>query len=104
MAMLENYTDVSKLPLTGCEAPLDAVTEFAHLKNAKKISELTKLVNNVEEDGDRMYRRILKTIFREDTDLISLMKGKEIFDMMEKVLHDCEDVADLLDSLMIKNT
>ena len=50
-----------------------------------------------------MHRDVIKSMYQEK-DPITIMKWKEIFDTMEKVLDDCEDVADLLDELTIKNS
>lgn len=95
---------MADLILRGCEALYDAVVEFAHFKNSKKLSELLIKVNKAEEDGDRMHRSIIKSMYQTETNAIELMKWKEIFDTMEAVLDDCEDVADLLDGLVIKNS
>jgi len=96
--------EMGKLILTGCEALYDAVAEFAHFKNSKKLGDLIIRVNQAEEDGDRRHRSVIKAIYQEEKDPITLMKWKEIFDAMEAVLDDCEDVADLLDGLTIKNS
>lgn len=96
--------EMGKLILTGCEALYDAVAEFAHFKNSKKLSELIIRVNQAEEDGDKRHRSVIKEMYQSETDPITLIKWKEIFDAMENVLDDCEDVADLLDGLVIKNS
>jgi predicted phosphate transport protein (TIGR00153 family) len=96
--------EMAKLILVGCETLYDAVAEFAHFKTSSKLRELTMLVNKAEEDGDRKHRSFIKAMYLTETDPINLMKWKEIFDMMEKILDDCEDVADLLDGIIIKNS
>jgi len=95
---------MGKLILIGCEALYDAIAEFSHFKNSKKLSDLIISVNKAEEDGDRMHRSVIKAIYQNEKDPITLIKWKEIFNAMETVLDDCEDVADLLDGLIIKNT
>ena len=96
--------EMAKLILAGCETLYDAVAEFAHFKNSKKISDLIIRVNKAEEDGDRMYRGVIKAMYQKEKDPIAIMKWKEIYDAMENVLDDCEDVADLIDGLIIKNS
>ena len=96
--------DMAKLILVGCEMLYDAIAEFAHFKNSKKLPDLVIKVNKAEEDGDKMYRNVIKAMYQTEKDPITLMKWKEIFDAMETVLDDCEDVADLLDGLTIKNS
>jgi predicted phosphate transport protein (TIGR00153 family) len=96
--------EMAKLILVGCEALNEAIKEFAHFKNSKKLNELIIHVNHAEEEGDRMHRRVIKDIYKNEKDLLELIKWKEIFDMMEDVLDNCENVADLIDGLVIKNS
>ena len=96
--------EMARLILVGCEMLCDAVAEFAHFKNSKKLHDLTIKVNKAEEDGDRTHRSVIKTMYQNEKDPITLIKWKEIFDAMEDVLDACEDVADLLDGLSIKNS
>ena len=96
--------DMAKLILAGCERLYDAVAEFAHFKSSKNLNELIIKVNHIEEEGDRMHRRVIKAMYQNEKDPITLIKWKEIYDAMEATLDDCEDVADLLDGLTIKNS
>ena len=96
--------DMAKLILAGCDALHEAIMEFSHFKNSKKLGDLIINVNHTEEDGDRMHRNVIKKMYLNEKDAITLMKWKEIFDSMEDVLDYCEDVADLLDGLIIKNS
>ena len=96
--------EMTKLILECCVTLFDAVSEFEHFKDSKALSALTIRVNRIEEDGDRMHRDVIKALYKEEKDPITLMKWKEIFDKMEDVLDGCEDVADLLDGLIIKNS
>ncbi|MDR0861419.1 MAG: DUF47 family protein [Oscillospiraceae bacterium] len=87
-----------------CQALSALVSEFPRFKNSKNITELVVKVNRVEESGDITYRGIIKEMFLHEKDAIELMKWKEIFDTMEDVIDNCEDVAALLDGLVIKNS
>ena len=96
--------EMAKLILIGCEMLYDAIAEFSRFKNSKIISDLIIKVNKAEEDGDRMHRSVIKAMYLNEKDPITIMKWKEIFNTMENVLDDCEDVADLLGGLIIKNS
>lgn len=96
--------EMAKIILQGCETLYEAVEEFAHFKNSKKLREMIVNVNRAEEDADRMHRGVIKAMCQENMDAMEFLKWKEIFDAMESVLDDCEDVADLLDGLVIKNS
>lgn len=92
------------LIMEACEVLCQMMSEFVHFKNSKKLKDFIVQVNHVEEDGDRLYHDVVKTMYQTETNAIELMKWKEIFDMMEAVLDNCEDTADLLDGLVIKNS
>jgi predicted phosphate transport protein (TIGR00153 family) len=96
--------DLSRLIYDGCEALAALVSEFPRFKNSKNLNELIIKVNKVEESGDVMHRSIIKEMYKSEKNAIELMKWKEIIDTMENVLDNCEDVADLLDGLVIKNS
>ena len=74
--------EMAKLILIGCEMLYDAVAEFAHFKNSKKLLDLIISVNKAEEDGDKMHRDVIKSMYQTEKDPISIMKWKEIFDTM----------------------
>jgi predicted phosphate transport protein (TIGR00153 family) len=95
---------MSHLIHEGCQALSALVSEFSRFKNSKNLNELIIKVNKAEEAGDVMHRSIIKEMFISEKDAIELMKWKEIFDTMENVLDNCEDVADLLDGLVVKNS
>ena len=96
--------DLANLINKSCGKLYEAVEEFAHFKVSKKLNDMIIEVNRVEEEGDKLHRGAIKRMYQNEKDPIVIMKWKEIFDSMEKVLDDCEDVADLLDGLAIKNS
>ena len=100
----EEAKTMARFILSACETLYDVISEFYSFKNSKKLKQLIIKVNGVEEDGDRMHRSVIKNMFQKETDVLSIIKWKEIFDMMESVLDNCEDAADLVDSLIMKNT
>ena len=96
--------DMAKLIIRGAEALLEAIREFHQYKQPKKLTQLIIEVNHVEEEGDRVHRRVIRALYQSKTlDVLTIVKWKEIYDMMETVLDSCEDVADMLEGLAIKN-
>lgn len=96
--------EVGDLIMQSCDALYDVLKEFANFKSSKHLSGLIIKVNKIEEEGDRLYRDILKAMFLNETDAVELLKWKNVFDTLENILDDCEHVADLLDGLVIKNS
>ncbi|MBP8990218.1 MAG: DUF47 domain-containing protein [Clostridia bacterium] len=76
----------------------------AYKKNRKQIHELIKDVNSIEEEGDRQYRKAVKTLFCDQENILEIIKWKDILDDMENVLDACEDVADIVEGVVMKNS
>ena len=59
-------------------------------------------INRLENAGDRIYREALGNLFRQG-DLLELMRWKEIFEQIEQAIDQCEDLADVVESIVVKN-
>lgn len=60
-------------------------------------------VNSLENEGDRIYRNALEKLFEVTIDPIELFREKEILDALEASIDACEDVTDLIRSVVVKN-
>ncbi|BAF60217.1 phosphate transport regulator [Pelotomaculum thermopropionicum SI] len=73
----------------------------------KKLPEITRhthKINDLENVADDLLRDSLKTLFSTCTDPIELIKRKEIYHMMEEVTDACEDVANILEGIIMRNS
>jgi predicted phosphate transport protein (TIGR00153 family) len=73
----------------------------------KKLKEMpihTHKINDLENVADDLLRDSLKTLFSSCTDPIEIIKRKEIYNMMEQVSDACEDVADILEGIIMRNS
>lgn len=60
-------------------------------------------INRLEKRGDQLLRHCLRSLFSETVDVLTVIKYKEIYEILESVTDRCEDVADVLDSVIVKN-
>ncbi len=60
-------------------------------------------VNRIENQADAIERAQIANLFASDIDAISLLKQKEVYELLENATDRCEDVADVLQSVAIKN-
>lgn len=67
----------------------------------KAIMEHCIEINRLENAGDRIYREALGNLFRQG-DPMELMRWKEIFDQVEQAIDQCEDLADVIESVVVK--
>ena len=61
-------------------------------------------INELENEADQLLRECLMTLFEEHHDPIYIIKKKEIFEMLEGVTDACEDVANILEALIMRNS
>ena len=80
-----------------------ALDEFKSFKRSKNLHDLIKEVNTIEEEGDRVYRHVIKNLFITNEDTLDIIKWKDIYDDMENVLDACEDVANIIEGVLLKN-
>lgn len=79
----------------------------AGLRNLKKIHTIQpKIVeiHRLENVGDENNHAAVAELFNNSADPILVMKWKEIYDMTERAIDACEDVANVIEAIIIKNT
>ena len=60
-------------------------------------------VKTLEEEGDAIYHAAVGKLFDGGEDPIEIMRWKELYDTLERTLDQCEDVANVLESIVLKN-
>ena len=103
---LDSVTDealeFSKLIVSCVDMLSKCVEEFSNYKKSKKLKELIVEVNSIEEEGDRLYIKTMRDLYKNDnTDYI--IRWSKIYGLIEKGLDSCETVADELEVVMLKN-
>ncbi len=74
-----------------------------NLKHDKNILEECDQVKHLESEADDVYHNALTKLFETEKDAITLIKKKEILDVIEKASDNCQTVARIIESIMIKN-
>ncbi len=72
-------------------------------KKMEHIAEYCVEVNSLENEADRVCREAVSRLFDEEKDPIQLIKWKEIYETLERVTDKCEDAANILESVVVKN-
>lgn len=60
-------------------------------------------VNRLENEADRMHDEALRRLFEEERDPITVIKWKEVLDFLEEATDRCEDVANVLEGVVVKH-
>jgi predicted phosphate transport protein (TIGR00153 family) len=78
------------------------VAAMRKLESRKGLEEHVVEINRLENEADEIHREAISRLFREETNPIEVLKWKEILDLLERATDDCEDVANLLESVLVK--
>jgi predicted phosphate transport protein (TIGR00153 family) len=73
------------------------------IKKPKIVIEKGTEVKALEEEGDAIYHAAVGALFDDGENPIEVMKWKELYDTLERTLDQCEDVANVLESIALKN-
>jgi predicted phosphate transport protein (TIGR00153 family) len=95
--------ELADLCLTSAQKVKAAVSELSDLKNSKHILELCNEIDRLEGDSDRVMRSAMAKLFREETDAMRVLKMKEIYQLLESVTDRCQDVANIIEGIVIEN-
>ena len=73
------------------------------LERRKGVAEPAVEINRLENEADRTHQRAVGRLFDEERDPIIIIKWKEIFDFLEEATDRCEDVANVLEGVVVKH-
>ena len=77
---------------------------FESLAGNKPVMEHCIEINRLENDADLIGRAAVVDLFNKEKDPITLIKLKEVYDFFEETIDSCEDVADVLQNVTVKNS
>jgi len=72
-------------------------------KNYSHVQELCIEINRLENRIDRVFRNALGKLFEEMNDPLEIIKWKEIYELLEDASDRCEDVANVIESIVLKH-
>jgi hypothetical protein len=98
----KNLVEFAEVIEQSVQAVARAVGGLRRIKKVRKVFEACVEVNRLENVGDAMRDRVLMDLFRIVKDPITVIKWKDIYQDAETVLDICEDVAHIVDSIMVK--
>ena len=81
----------------------DAVPLLRDMKNARKLHEKCIAIQTQENEADRVMQKALGKLFEESRDPIEIIKWKDLFAEIESATDRCEDVANVLDTIVLKH-
>jgi predicted phosphate transport protein (TIGR00153 family) len=74
-----------------------------NLRKMKDLSDYWININRLENEGDRAYRRTIAELFSGDYKPMDVLKWKDIIEEIEQAIDKLEDVANTIESIVLKN-
>jgi predicted phosphate transport protein (TIGR00153 family) len=101
--MTEPMRKLSDLVLQGSIDMDKAIKELKDLKNVRTITDSCIRINSIENRADEVFDRAVADLFLYEKDAIQLIKYKEIYAALETATDMCEDVANVMETILVKN-
>jgi predicted phosphate transport protein (TIGR00153 family) len=99
----KHLVEFAKVIEESVHAVASAVRGLSNTKNKKAILSACQEVNRLENVGDTMRDEFLEELFEKEKDPIAVIRLKDVYQYCETVLDICEDVANKVDSIMVKH-
>jgi hypothetical protein len=74
-----------------------------NLEKPKGLDERIIAINSLENDGDRVEREALASLFEGDTKCTDIIKWKDLYETLEAAIDECEHVANVIESIVLKH-
>jgi predicted phosphate transport protein (TIGR00153 family) len=79
------------------------VTYLRDFKDSTSLQDVLKKINEYENEADSVFELAVADLFENEKDVVSIIKKKEIYVSLEIATDRCEDVANVLESILIKH-
>ncbi|MHC6179545.1 DUF47 domain-containing protein [Clostridium sp. JNZ X4-2] len=99
----EEAANLSHMIVECCEEIIVIMEELKNMKTSKKLPQMIIDVNRIEEEGDVVSRKAIGDIFRSNMKVIDVIKWREIYQYLENTLDACEDLANVIEGVVMKN-
>ncbi len=106
-SMNEDVARLSDISVRCCERVQHVVTLLPRLKDAAVAESALKTceeIDRLESDADRVMRSAMSRLFREEVDTRELIKLKAVYEHLESISDRCEDVANLIEGIVLENS
>ena len=108
-----NLFDIQTLPpaslrmaelLQQCCVKMQAgVALLSSMDNAQRALDITREIDRLESDADKVSRDGISVLFREEMDVRQLIKHKNVYEYLENAIDKCQDVANVIESVVLEN-
>jgi predicted phosphate transport protein (TIGR00153 family) len=102
--LTEQAKQLADICLSCGERVRSAVSLLPNMENGSAILQTCQQIDRLESDADRVMRAAMSKLFRDEPDTRQLIKLKEIYELLEAITDRCEDVANLIEGIVLENS
>jgi predicted phosphate transport protein (TIGR00153 family) len=96
-------TQLAELLLRCAERVQSAVGLMASMADAPAILKICQEIDKLESDADKVMRTAISALFRNETDAHQVIKLKAVYEALESATDKCQDVANVIESVVLEN-
>ena len=96
-------TQLAELVLRCSERVQSAVGLMASMADAPAILKICQEIDKLESEADKVMRGAISQLFRNETDVRQLIKLKAVYELLESATDRCQDVANVIESVILEN-
>jgi predicted phosphate transport protein (TIGR00153 family) len=105
--MTDEIVRLTALSVKCCDRLKDAVKFLARIADpvvAEAVLKTCEEIDRLESDADRVMRSAMSKLFREEPDVREVIKLKAIYELLETITDKCEDVANVIEGIVLENS
>ncbi len=82
----------------------EAVSLLSNMDNARAIMAVTDEIDRLESEADHVMRSAMAKLFRDEPDVRQVLKLRSVYELLESITDRCEDVANLIEGIVLENS
>jgi hypothetical protein len=102
--MWQGTKDLADVLVRSTETVEQAINGLRDMRNAEAIRQRCIEVNRLENEADTILRNTIAGLFRKEKDPILVIKWKEVYEILEAASDRCEDVANVIEGVILEQT
>lgn len=103
-AVREDTLAFSDVIVRCCQTLKQAMIEFPNFRKSKILAQKIIDVNTMESEGDDIYMKSMRNLYESESNPIQISIWSKLYDLFEECCDSCEHVADVLESIVMKNS
>ena len=101
---IKRLTEISVKCIDRLKDAVYLLGNIANPSTAETALKTCEEIDKLESDADRVMRSAMSKLFREESDVRELIKLKAIYELLETITDKCEDVANLIEGIILENS